>query len=235
MPKPVGETPVVEEPTRAAQPKSQTRQASSKRAWWIGGGALLLLAGAVFFAQLKNQDASLNPPVDGHASIEGQDIVAPPSHNSGAQDLQDASSSNATLVLQDASSLGGDAGADAQASEQLDAAAQKQISRSRSMSKEAALKILREAKGHVAKLQWEDARLKYQRVVDGKKLTRRGYLGLAQVAFQQKHHDDAIVFAKKAGSSKEARTLLGHAYFRVNNYKDALRGVKATRAKLGGQ
>jgi serine/threonine protein kinase len=110
--------------------------------------------------------------------------------------------------------------------------------------------LLAEARGHVANMEWNEANALYRRVVSGKFRRQQGFLGLADVAFQNKQADQAIQFAKKAGNSIAAKMVRGNAYFKKGDYKSALkmynevlaraprhkeaqRSAKAARAKLG--
>jgi tetratricopeptide (TPR) repeat protein len=114
--------------------------------------------------------------------------------------------------------------------------------------------LLAEAKTTVAKLDWAKARDLYARVADGKYHRDQGLLGMAKVAWETRDVDGAIALAQqalKAGAGDPARTLLGHAYFKKNEYAKALqyyeavlqnrpndpevkRSVEALRAKMGG-
>ena len=82
--------------------------------------------------------------------------------------------------------------------------------------------LLREAKVHVARLEFEAAKEKYQRVASGKFRKQLGFLGLADVAFQNKQADRAIQYAKKAGDSIQAHMVLGNAYFKKGEFSAAL-------------
>jgi len=110
--------------------------------------------------------------------------------------------------------------------------------------------LLKEAGALRDKLKWDAAREKYELVVAGKFRREQGYLGLAEVAFQQNRPDDVIAYAKRAGTGVRARNLLGHAHFKKKDYEAALKyyesvlkeekgnveaqnGAKAAREKLG--
>jgi tetratricopeptide (TPR) repeat protein len=83
--------------------------------------------------------------------------------------------------------------------------------------------LLAEAKTLRDNLEWNKAKSNYQLVVQGKFHRGAGYLGLAEVAFQQKRLDDVIALAKRGGNGVRARVLLGHAYFQKGNFETALK------------
>jgi tetratricopeptide (TPR) repeat protein len=83
--------------------------------------------------------------------------------------------------------------------------------------------LLAEAKTLRDNLEWNRAKSNYQLVVQGKFHRGAGYLGLAEVAFQQKRLDDVIALAKRGGNGVRARVLLGHAYFQKGDYETALK------------
>ncbi len=81
--------------------------------------------------------------------------------------------------------------------------------------------LLDEARGFEAKLQWHKARENYERVAKGRYKKSRGFLGLAKVAFETKQTDTAITYAERAldaGAGDAARLVLGHAYFKKQQY-----------------
>jgi len=94
-----------------------------------------------------------------------------------------------------------------------------------------AQKLLTQARGLAGNMKWEEAREKYERVVSGRFLKQRGYLGLADVAFQNKNAEQAIKFAKKAGQSIPAQMVLGNGYFKKGDYKAALEIYNRVLAK----
>jgi serine/threonine protein kinase len=83
--------------------------------------------------------------------------------------------------------------------------------------------LLKEASALRDKLKWDAAREKYELVVAGKFSRNAGYLGLAEVAFQNKRADDVIAYARRAGTGIRARVLLGHAHFQKRDYATALK------------
>tara|TARA_R110002096_G_scaffold44526_13_gene120715 strand:- start:359757 stop:362852 length:3096 start_codon:yes stop_codon:yes gene_type:complete len=85
-----------------------------------------------------------------------------------------------------------------------------------------AQKLLSQARELAGNMKWDEAREKYERVVSGRYLKQRGYLGLADVAFQNKNAEQAIKYAKKAGQSIPAQMALGNGYFKKGDYKAAL-------------
>ncbi len=97
-----------------------------------------------------------------------------------------------------------------------------------------AQRLLSQAKGLSGNMKWEEAREKYERVVAGRFLKQRGYLGLADVAFQNKNAELAIKYAKKAGQSIPAKLALGNGYFKKGDYKAALAIYNEVLAKKPG-
>jgi serine/threonine-protein kinase len=89
-------------------------------------------------------------------------------------------------------------------------------------NKKEARAILKEAKQAWASGDLAEAKRLYQRVASSRHLTKDGYLGLSEVAFQNKNSDDAIRFARKAGGSIEAKMALGHGFFQQGKHKAAL-------------
>ncbi|MBI4508150.1 MAG: protein kinase, partial [Deltaproteobacteria bacterium] len=85
--------------------------------------------------------------------------------------------------------------------------------------------LLDDAQAAEAKMRWTQARGLYERVAKGKYSRARGLLGLANVAFQTKDTDTAILHAKSslaAGGGDQARMLLGHALYKKGDYDDAI-------------
>ncbi len=73
-------------------------------------------------------------------------------------------------------------------------------------------------------LDWPGAIDAYQKVIQSKHYSGQAYLGLAKATWQNKNVDGAIVAAEKAlrnGAGDEARKILGHLYFRKQNYEQA--------------
>jgi tetratricopeptide (TPR) repeat protein len=97
-----------------------------------------------------------------------------------------------------------------------------------------AQRLLSQARGLAGNMKWDDAREKYERVVSGRFLKQQGYLGLADVAFQNKNAELAIKFAKKAGNSIPAQLALGNGYFKKGDYKAALQIYNKVLAKKPG-
>ena len=89
-------------------------------------------------------------------------------------------------------------------------------------SRKEASSLLFDAKRHVARLEWEEARKNYRRVAASSYYKAQAELGLAEVAFQTQNHDLAISHARRAGGSPEARMILGNALYRKGDYKGAL-------------
>jgi hypothetical protein len=121
-------------------------------------------------------------------------------------------------------------------------------------SEKEAKQLLAEAKNQVARMDYPGARDTYARIADSKFFRGQGLLGMAKVAWETRDVDGAITLAQqalKAGAGDPARTLLGHAYFKKNDYARALqyyeavlanrpndpevkRSVEALRARMGG-
>jgi serine/threonine protein kinase len=121
-------------------------------------------------------------------------------------------------------------------------------------SEKDAKQLLAEAKNQVARMDYPGARDTYARIADSKFFRGQGLLGMAKVAWETRDVDGAITLAQqalKAGAGDPARTLLGHAYFKKNDYARALqyyeavlanrpndpevkRSVEALRARMGG-
>ncbi|HTM21615.1 MAG TPA: tetratricopeptide repeat protein [Kofleriaceae bacterium] len=104
-------------------------------------------------------------------------------------------------------------------------------------SRKEATKLIDEARQHGAKLEWEAARALYQRVASSKYRRADGYVGLARVAFETRNLDDATKYAKKAmaaGATTGAWMILGHAYFKMGRYADALEQYEKVLKKNPG-
>ncbi len=97
-----------------------------------------------------------------------------------------------------------------------------------------AQRMLSQARSLAGKMKWAEAKQKYERVVSGRFLKQRGFLGLADVAFQNKNADLAIKYAKKAGQSIAAQMALGNGYFKKGKYKAALQIYNKVLAKKPG-
>ena len=91
--------------------------------------------------------------------------------------------------------------------------------------------LLKEAADLSNQLKWDKARAKYQQVVAGRFRKEQGYLGLAEVAFQNKRADDIISYAKRAGNGIRARMLLGHGYYQKGQYATALKYYQSVLKK----
>jgi len=101
-------------------------------------------------------------------------------------------------------------------------------------SNDEAGELLKEAKKHVAKIEWAQAEEKYLLVANSKYRKSAGYVGLAEVAFEARKTDKAIRYAKKARKSKAAMRILGHAYFQKGQYAVALDYYERVLAKDPG-
>jgi len=69
-----------------------------------------------------------------------------------------------------------------------------------------------------------EARTLFEKVTRSKRDRGQALVGLAEISFQEKNYTDVVHSASQAvdrGGGIRARVLLGDAYFRLNQYKDA--------------
>jgi eukaryotic-like serine/threonine-protein kinase len=69
-----------------------------------------------------------------------------------------------------------------------------------------------------------EARTLFEKVAKSKRDRGQALVGLAEISFQEKNYSDVVHSASQAvdrGGGIRARVLLGDAYFRLNQYKDA--------------
>jgi tetratricopeptide (TPR) repeat protein len=69
-----------------------------------------------------------------------------------------------------------------------------------------------------------EARTIFEKVAKSKRDRGQALVGLAEISFQEKNYSDVVRSASQAvdrGGGVRARVLLGDAYFRLNQYKDA--------------
>ena len=69
-----------------------------------------------------------------------------------------------------------------------------------------------------------EARTLFEKVAKSKRDRGQALVGLAEISFQEKNYSDVVRSASQAvdrGGGVRARVLLGDAYFRLNQYKDA--------------
>jgi tetratricopeptide (TPR) repeat protein len=69
-----------------------------------------------------------------------------------------------------------------------------------------------------------EARTLFEKVAKSKRDRGQALVGLAEISFQEKNYSDVVQSASQAvdrGGGVRARVLLGDAYFRLNQYKDA--------------
>jgi len=88
-----------------------------------------------------------------------------------------------------------------------------------------AAELLAEAKAEASALKWDLARDSFSRIAQGRFYKGAGLLGQAKVAWETKDVDGAITLAQravKAGAGDPARILLGHAYYKKNDFARAL-------------
>ena len=71
---------------------------------------------------------------------------------------------------------------------------------------------------------FSEARTLFEKVAKSKRDRGQALVGLAEISFQEKNYSDVVRSASQAvdrGGGVRARVLLGDAYFRLNQYKDA--------------
>ncbi len=85
--------------------------------------------------------------------------------------------------------------------------------------------LLDQAQDKLKAAAWADAYDCFSRLSKSSFHRRQAYLGMAQAAWQQSQVDLAIQHAQaavRAGAGDAAKTILGHAYFKKGNYRQAL-------------
>jgi tetratricopeptide (TPR) repeat protein len=85
--------------------------------------------------------------------------------------------------------------------------------------------LLADARSHYGANDWDGAFASYSHLADSAYLHREAYLGMAHASWQMSHVDATIKWAQaavQAGAGDEAKKMLGHAYFKKGNYKQAL-------------
>jgi tetratricopeptide (TPR) repeat protein len=74
-----------------------------------------------------------------------------------------------------------------------------------------------------------EARTLFEKVTKSKRDRGEALVGLAEISFQEKNYSDVVHSASQAvdrGGGIRARVLLGDAYFRLNQYKDAAKAYE---------
>jgi len=69
-----------------------------------------------------------------------------------------------------------------------------------------------------------EAQALFEKLTKSKKERRAAFLGLAEIAFQEKNYVEAVRSAQRAadrGAGVKAHVLLGDAHFRLSQYKEA--------------
>jgi eukaryotic-like serine/threonine-protein kinase len=84
--------------------------------------------------------------------------------------------------------------------------------------------LLEEAQRLFRAQRFAEARTLFEKVTKSKRDRGQALVGLAEISFQEKNYSDVVHSASQAvdrGGGIRARVLLGDAYFRLNQYKDA--------------
>jgi cytochrome c-type biogenesis protein CcmH/NrfG len=84
--------------------------------------------------------------------------------------------------------------------------------------------LLEEAQRLLHAERFAEARTLFEKVAKSKRDRGQALVGLAEISFQEKNYSDVVRSASQAvdrGGGVRARVLLGDAYFRLNQYKDA--------------
>jgi serine/threonine protein kinase len=95
-------------------------------------------------------------------------------------------------------------------------------------------RVLNEARADATQMNWQKARMLYDRVARGRFKRADGLLGMANVAWQTNDVDAALGYAQKAldaGGGEAARMMLGHAYLKKGLLDDAESQYRAVLAK----
>ena len=101
-------------------------------------------------------------------------------------------------------------------------------------SADEAKKLASEAKSKLKAADWDGAYEAYSRLAKSSYLKKDAQLGMAHASWQLNQVDRTIKHAEaalKAGAGVEAKKMLGHAYFKKGNYKQALVYYDAILAK----
>ncbi|MCB9565260.1 MAG: tetratricopeptide repeat protein, partial [Kofleriaceae bacterium] len=88
-----------------------------------------------------------------------------------------------------------------------------------------AKKLLAEAQGKLKDNDWNAALDMFSRLSQSSFHRKDAYLGMANASWQLSHVNEAITYAQqavRAGAGDAAKTILGHAYFKKGNYRQAL-------------
>jgi hypothetical protein len=104
-------------------------------------------------------------------------------------------------------------------------------------SADEAKKLSAEAKSKLKAADWDGAYEAYSRLAKSSYLKKDAQLGMAHASWQLNQVDRTIKHAEaamKAGAGVEAKKMLGHAYFKKGNYKQALTYYDAILAKDPG-
>ena len=85
--------------------------------------------------------------------------------------------------------------------------------------------LLEEARDFLRAQRYEEASEAFSRLARPRGKSRGpAEVGLAKIAFQQKHYEEAVNHARRGaryGGGVEARVVLGDAYFRLDKFEDA--------------
>jgi hypothetical protein len=204
----------------------------------------LLSAGAAVFYVAKGEGAAQRTPavVNGAAAavpvvpVEPVAVVAIDAGVAEAVTVADASTEMVAVTAGDAgmsADLAVDAGSTAVTHPKKPVVVKPKTPRRTGPARnlKEARRLISEARGHVGRTEFEEAKAKYRRVVKSRFLNQMGYLGLSDVAFQEKDGTLAIKYAKKAGNSIKARMALGNAYFKQGDFRQSLKIFNGVLAK----
>jgi serine/threonine protein kinase len=203
----------------------------------FGAGGLLvafvvyLVASSTIHARHAREAAAAAAVVARAAQAEAQAEARARAQAAAQAQAQQAEAAAKAEAAQKEAEKAAAAGADESATDKNDGADEGDVATKSKSSPHAGLAadnkhLLEEAQRLFRAERFAEARTLFEKVAKSKHDRGPALVGLAEISFQEKNYADVVRSASQAverGGGVRARVLLGDAYFRLNQYKDAAR------------
>jgi serine/threonine protein kinase len=201
----------------------------------FGAGGLLvafvvyLVASSTIHARHAREAAAAAAVVARAAQAEAQAEARARAQAAAQAQAQQAEAAAKAEAAQKEAEKAAAAGADESATDKNDGADEGDVATKSKSSPHAGLTadnkhLLEEAQRLFRAERFAEARTLFEKVAKSKHDRGPALVGLAEISFQEKNYADVVRSASQAverGGGVRARVLLGDAYFRLNQYKDA--------------